>query len=72
VSKTVDAIQNAYRHNIFPVMKVTWGTYPDNMGHTASPGCYRCHDGSHTAKDGSMISADCELCHKQVEQPPPA
>jgi hypothetical protein len=70
VSKTVDAIQSAYRHNIFPVMKVTWGTYPDNMGHTASPGCFRCHDGSHTAKDGSMIPADCELCHKQVERPP--
>lgn len=70
VSNTVDALQRAYRHNLFPVMKVTWGTYPDNTGHTASPGCFRCHDGSHSAKDGSSISADCELCHKQVEQPP--
>jgi hypothetical protein len=68
VSKTVEALQNAYRHNLFPVMKVTWGTYPDNTGHTASPGCFRCHDGSHNAKDGSSISADCELCHKQVER----
>jgi len=68
VSKTVEALQSAYRHNLFPVMKVTWGTYPDNTGHTASPGCFRCHDGSHNAKDGSSISADCELCHKQVER----
>jgi hypothetical protein len=69
VSRTVEALQSAYHHNLFPVMKVTWGTYPDNTGHTASPGCFRCHDGSHTAKDGSTISADCELCHKQVERP---
>jgi hypothetical protein len=27
----------------------------------------RCHDESHTAKDGTTISADCEMCHKQVE-----
>ena len=68
--KTIEAVQNAYRHNVFPVMKVTWGSYPNNTGHDVSPGCFRCHDGSHTAKDGSSISADCELCHKQVENPP--
>jgi hypothetical protein len=69
LSKTIDALQSAYRHNLFPDMKVTWGTYPDNTGHTVSQGCFRCHDGSHTAKDGSTISADCELCHKMVDQP---
>ena len=41
-----------YDRNIFPDMKVTWGTYPNNIGHTDFPGCFRCHDGSHAAKDG--------------------
>ena len=50
-------------------MKVTFGTYPDNIGHMTSSGCFRCHDGSLTAKDGSTISADCEYCHKQIDNP---
>jgi hypothetical protein len=28
------------------------------------PGCFRCHDDNHTAKDGKKISQDCETCHK--------
>ena len=70
VGRAVAALQNAYRSNVFPSMKVTWGSYPYNTGHTASPGCLRCHDGSLTAKDGSKINDDCEYCHRQVETPP--
>jgi hypothetical protein len=33
-----------------------------------SNGCFRCHDGTHEAKDGSSINADCEYCHKQIER----
>jgi nitrate/TMAO reductase-like tetraheme cytochrome c subunit len=49
--------------NIFPEMKVKWGAYPVNLGHTDFPGCFRCHDGSHAAKDGKSISQDCNACH---------
>jgi nitrate/TMAO reductase-like tetraheme cytochrome c subunit len=52
-----------YDRNVFPSMKVTWGTYPNNIGHMAYPGCFRCHDGSHTTKDGKTLSNDCGLCH---------
>ena len=52
-------------------MKVTWGSYPNNIGHITSTGCFRCHDDSHEAKDGSKISGDCEYCHKQIETPTP-
>ena len=62
------ALQAIYRRNVFPAMKVTFGTYPDNLGHTTSSGCFRCHDGSLTAKDGSTINADCEYCHKQIDR----
>jgi hypothetical protein len=27
------------------------------------PGCFRCHDDNHTAKDGKKISQDCDSCH---------
>lgn len=52
-----------YNQNVFPAMKVTWGTYPDNIGHMNYPGCFRCHDGSHVAKNGKVIPNDCTVCH---------
>jgi hypothetical protein len=67
VERTVAALQALYRRNVFPEMKVTWGTYPDNQGHVTSIGCFRCHDGAHVDKDGAVIGADCEYCHKQIE-----
>ena len=67
VARSVSGVQEVYRRNVFPTMKVTFGSYLDNKGHTTSNGCFRCHDESHSAKDGTTISADCELCHKQVE-----
>jgi nitrate/TMAO reductase-like tetraheme cytochrome c subunit len=52
-----------YDRNIFPDMKVTWGRYPVNIGHTDFPGCFRCHDGSHNAQNGQSITQDCNACH---------
>ena len=69
VASAVTALQDIYRRNVFPDMKVTFGTYPDNVGHTTSAGCFRCHDGTLVAKDGSSINSDCEYCHKQIEKP---
>jgi nitrate/TMAO reductase-like tetraheme cytochrome c subunit len=59
-AKTLVAI---YKRNVYPNMKVVWGTYPNNLGHNSFPGCFRCHDGNHTSKDGKTISNDCALCH---------
>jgi len=70
VASAVTSLQNIYRRNVFPVMKVSFGTYPDNLGHITSSGCFRCHDGGHAAKDGTTISAECEYCHKQIEPRP--
>lgn len=52
-----------YNENVFPDMKVFWGTYPNNIGHQLFPGCFRCHDGSHESADGKVIASDCETCH---------
>jgi hypothetical protein len=69
LARTVTGVQNVYRHNVFPTMKATFGSYPDNRGHSSSTGCFRCHDDAHAAKDGSKISGDCEYCHKEVTPP---
>jgi hypothetical protein len=63
LSQAIATTQSLYRTNVFPAMKVTWGVYLDNRGHTTSNGCFRCHDGSHVARDGSAINADCAYCH---------
>jgi hypothetical protein len=52
-----------YQRNVFPDMKVGWGTYPNNIGHADFPGCFRCHDDKHRAADGRVISQDCNACH---------
>jgi hypothetical protein len=63
VEQSADNIAKIYLQNIFPEMKVTWGVHPNNIGHNDSPGCFRCHDGSHTSADGQTISNDCTACH---------
>ena len=63
VARAVVATQDVWSRNVFPAMKVTWGTYPNYLGHVDSPGCFRCHDDEHKAADGSVIRQDCELCH---------
>jgi hypothetical protein len=63
VDAAAQRLVKIYDRNVFPEMKVTWGTYPNNIGHMAYPGCFRCHDGSHTTKDGKTLSNDCNLCH---------
>jgi hypothetical protein len=68
----ISAVQDLYRRNVSTTMQVTWGAYPNHLGHVAAPGCGRCHDDGHTASDGTSISGDCELCHKEVERPKPS
>ena len=61
--QAIAVTQGIYRTNVFPSMKVAWGTYASQLGHMASPGCFRCHDEDHKTKDGLAIPQDCELCH---------
>ena len=63
VERAVIGVQDIYRRNVFPSMNVTFGAYPNNIGHVDSPGCFRCHDDDHKSKDGRKIGQDCETCH---------
>jgi nitrate/TMAO reductase-like tetraheme cytochrome c subunit len=67
-AEAVAEVQKIYRQNFFPSMKVNWRVYPNNIGHTIFPGCYRCHDGKHKSADGRVISHDCNACHTILAQ----
>lgn len=43
--------------------KLSWKTFPDNIGHKDFPGCFRCHDGKHQTAKGEAIRLQCTLCH---------
>jgi hypothetical protein len=68
IQNMVMELQRIFRENIFPEMKVDWRTHPDNVGHYYFSGCFRCHDGNHTSKDGKVISKDCNSCHTVLSQ----
>jgi nitrate/TMAO reductase-like tetraheme cytochrome c subunit len=63
VKEAGEELATLYNQNVFPWMKVTWGTHPNHIGHMDYPGCFRCHDGSHAAKNGTSITQDCAACH---------
>jgi len=63
VKSAGEGLVTLYSQNVFPDMKVTWGTHPNNIGHMSYPGCFRCHDGDHTSKGGKIITQDCANCH---------
>jgi nitrate/TMAO reductase-like tetraheme cytochrome c subunit len=66
IEKAGKGLVAVYNRNVFPDLKVAWGTYPMNLGHTDAPGCFRCHDGSHSSADNRTITNDCSTCHEAV------
>ena len=68
IIKAGSFLLEAYLGNVWPDMKVKWGTYPDHLGHQNADegyGCWRCHDEEHLNKSGETISQDCSLCHDE-------
>lgn len=68
IDRTVSELQRLYRELASPEMKVQAQTYPDNLGHQNSPGCFRCHDGNHVQvvkgkPTGKVIPSTCSTCH---------
>jgi hypothetical protein len=71
VNQAAETLATIYSTNVFPFMKVTWGTHPNNLGHNDYPGCFRCHDGNHNAKAGVSITNDCSACHNLLTMDDP-
>ncbi len=72
----IKGVITAYSNNVFPEMKVEWGTYVNHISHGPDfdLGCFRCHDDMHESPDGKTISADCNTCHTllAIEEKNPA
>jgi hypothetical protein len=66
IDRAAKELRAIYERNVFPAMKVTWGIYPNNLGHQDFPGCFRCHDDNHAAAGGKKISQDCNTCHSML------
>lgn len=66
IQTTGQALVAIYSRNVFPDLKVTWGTYPNNLGHAGNPGCFRCHDDSHATSGKKTITQDCGACHQAL------
>jgi nitrate/TMAO reductase-like tetraheme cytochrome c subunit len=64
VETAAQQVAAIYARNVFPEMKLTWGTHPNNIGHEDFLGCFRCHDGKHKTAAGKVINDDCSACHQ--------
>ncbi|MFC1935804.1 NapC/NirT family cytochrome c [Chloroflexota bacterium] len=70
IRKAIEQLETIAKATTFPTMKVTWMTYPDNIGHQDSPGCFRCHGKLVATADpveSKSIDATCSLCHYSLQ-----
>ncbi len=63
VLDAVEELQRIYKDSVYKEQEVDWNTHPNNIGHTESPGCFRCHDGKHLNQNDEAIRLECNLCH---------
>jgi hypothetical protein len=73
VDAAVSELERLYARNIHHRMNIGWGAYPSLLGHSESPGCFRCHARTLQDAEGRWISDDCTLCHSILanESPEP-
>lgn len=64
VQAALAVIRQEYAKSIFPEFRTEWSSYPSNIGHLESAGCFRCHDGNHSTPGKTQsIPVKCSLCH---------
>jgi nitrate/TMAO reductase-like tetraheme cytochrome c subunit len=68
IATAITTLKSIYRELATPEMKVAAKTYPNNLGHQSSVGCFRCHDGAHFkvvngAVTNETIPSSCSTCH---------
>jgi hypothetical protein len=67
---TAAQLAEILERNVFPYMKIEWGTYSSNLSHfdgedeLGTSGCFRCHTDEHETEDGHYIAQDCDICHE--------
>ena len=66
--RSLETLSLIYRQTSHPEMGAAPEDYPNQLGHTDSSGCFRCHDGGHyKIVDGRLsdeaIPSRCSTCH---------
>ena len=62
----ISVLQEVYKRNIHHEMNISWETYPSQIGHRGSRGCFRCHNPNLIDHSGRSIPYDCSLCHSML------
>ena len=55
-----------YRRNVFPDLKVTWGTYPNNLGHMTILAASAATMTATSRPIKKTIPQDCGTCHQSL------
>ncbi len=63
IQAAVDEMKAIYDRTVFKDQEIDWTTYPNNIGHQNSPGCFRCHDGKHLNEEKQAVRLECNICH---------
>ncbi|MEO8356376.1 MAG: NapC/NirT family cytochrome c [Chloroflexota bacterium] len=63
ISSAIQTLKDIYDRTVFHTQEINWTTYPNNLGHINSPGCFRCHDGKHLDVNEQAIRLECNVCH---------
>jgi hypothetical protein len=63
VKQAVQELQAIYDLSYFHDQQVDPATHPNNLGHMNSPGCFRCHGGTHLNAQNEAIRLECNICH---------
>ncbi|MEO6145003.1 MAG: NapC/NirT family cytochrome c [Dermatophilaceae bacterium] len=68
VTGAINELKTIYNLVATPAMKVEAKTYPNNIGHQGSLGCFRCHDDAHFLVEKGRITnkkipSTCATCH---------
>lgn len=68
IDAAVVELRRIYQTYFFPEMKTDWSSQINNIGHFNAQGCFRCHDGQHTSREGRVIRNECSICHTTLDQ----
>jgi nitrate/TMAO reductase-like tetraheme cytochrome c subunit len=63
ITRAMEKIREIYDTTRFHDQEIDWETYPNNIGHINSPGCFRCHDGKHLNAENEAVRLECNVCH---------
>jgi NapC/NirT cytochrome c family, N-terminal region/Planctomycete cytochrome C len=63
IKVAIQTLKEIYDRTVFHDQQIDWTTYPNNLGHINSPGCFRCHDGKHLDNQQHAIRLECNVCH---------